>query len=1156
VSDNIRLVRQNIGAWVGTTGSGTTPPTDTNRVRLEDFGGSKTDGFDNYSALQAAISAISETSTILYIDGWYTFGSSGWTGIRIQNLDNIHIIGAGRYISGFKLLSIPSLYSPSVGYHGFLLFGQDDSDIKGLVLKDFSVNLNGIETSGIILRRCMNSIIENIEIYNSPNTFGPGYNWPSLYVTGGAHNFITQCYLHDVSSAFILGDNGSAAVGEYEGKTSFLLFVFNEIYNPWSTSAVSFSDSTFAYNKITGGPDTGTGAYGVNHAALEFACRSECKNVVFSHNVWKDIPGVGIQLSPYYITGNMHDIVIDHDQFVNIKSSGLYCFGAMRKIRIDGCTFSDCMHQSIYFGSSAMSDTTTGVPTEYSIKNNHIVCTNKLMVSENKIGISINLLDGALPDSMMYVEISGNLIKNIGLAGIFLNYNTSVSNQNARNINIFDNIIEDCFDPITNEGYGIAVSYVYFETYVSRNKIKNCGSYSIRSSARQYLTKIFDNYIDTPVSYVNDTTTEDKKNGYAQKPDMRGNFSYDSRAIPGILTTRLSTVIHSISLEDDGTLIVDCTYGNIFAVDLNRDISAVNVLNPVGYDRDGNHKIEFHFIRRSGIYYGISSIVFGDQYWLKSPLSVPSLGRVTTITFERQSAVGVMDASGNAQGFIETGRLGSDMTFQRYEGMHRIEKSLSIALTGNISSNTGFVFPKGCIPEYFISNLNVAASAESPTTNFCFGEEVYGYNDYGISDLSIDSKVNIVDLSGPVLTQDYRIWIHACDANGEKTTGHLTAGIVEFKFAYWINYSQDNTTTGPQTYTWDPGMLAAYGGYEEKTVTFTGAALFDKVFASLSTSPVDLDWVCVGQVISSNTIKIRLTNNSGTPTNLPSGNLNVYIKHPDRPGINIAEQAKRVSQFLPILTSIERYALPFISGAEVIDSNLKKKLFCTGTRWEVLASSIDFDLRNCYLRYKMDDLSGNLIDQFGNYPGIALGLGYNNNGILDKSIDFSGLNAAVDLGYHTQFASATSFTIEFCAKAKVIGSDSRDWFRRYIPGGSQIILYQASSNFSLYFGPAAASITLPLSTILSTLKFRHIVIIYNTGTVTIYVNGVAQTLTVSGVIPTSLPSNLNSLSGFTTIGYNIAIGNQGPNAYLDEFCMYTDAKSQDWVTKKYSSLFL
>lgn len=75
--------------------------------------------------------------------------------------------------------------------------------------------------------------------------------------------------------------------------------------------------------------------------------------------------------------------------------------------------------------------------------------------------------------------------------------------------------------------------------------------------------------------------------------------------------------------------------------------------------------------------------------------------------------------------------------------------------------------------------------------------------------------------------------------------------------------------------TWDPGNLAD-GASESTTISVTGAAAGEPVFASLSTL-TNASWQISGFVTSTNTITVTITNHSGGALDLGSGTLRIVL---------------------------------------------------------------------------------------------------------------------------------------------------------------------------------------------------------------------------------------------------------------------------------------
>jgi hypothetical protein len=76
------------------------------------------------------------------------------------------------------------------------------------------------------------------------------------------------------------------------------------------------------------------------------------------------------------------------------------------------------------------------------------------------------------------------------------------------------------------------------------------------------------------------------------------------------------------------------------------------------------------------------------------------------------------------------------------------------------------------------------------------------------------------------------------------------------------------------TTTWDPGSLANGATEKKSSVTVTGVAVGDPVTASLTTI-VSSDWAVQACVTATNTVEVKITNNTGGVVDLGSGTLRI-----------------------------------------------------------------------------------------------------------------------------------------------------------------------------------------------------------------------------------------------------------------------------------------
>jgi hypothetical protein len=1082
-------------------------------VRPDDFsGGIPLDSSIDCSAyILLAITYAAANKKIVLLDKVYGVGFPGWEGMR-TSLSDFTLTGTG-WKSGLKLLSIPTYKVDYPSWESVLRIGTEGIGVSNVKICNFSIDLNGIEVSAISFRHssCNNNTIENLEIYNSPNTFGLGYSWPALVLCGGSNYKVKNNYIHDVSTWGVLGDivSGSAIDGEIYN----VEFTGNHLYNFYATSAGAFSDSIIENNIFDGGTKAGHGAYGPGMASMEYNTRKAVKNIKFSKNIWRNSVS-GLQLSPYFASGSIDGFLIDGDSCEN-QFYGFYIFGGLSGLKIINCNIKNCIHSGIDMSIAALSDGSLAGPKNFELSGNVIdgigSCRGGIVVS-GPDPLTNNLITDGI--------ISNNNIKNHTDFGVYLSLNVASSYLNERFI-ICNNQI------INNGSYGIAIGTSFINCDVYFNNVHgHSGGTDIRSSALSNLNRIFFNFYDT-ISWSSTAT----------KPWMYGNQVPGNRILLGNSIIGSVTTPLNVINETTGSITPDLTTGNTFFVNFHT-VSDITINAPINYDADSTQQIVFILYGAEGVPSSIGNLLFDSEYYLPMPIMPPSPGRFLTITFNRLAGTG----------WIFAGTSEMDMRQQRYEGLINFKTELAVTL-GPTQTFIASV-AQGSIIDSISVNVETAITANSPTVAFGIGSRTFGYSDFGSAGFTMNAKINVIESAKSPLLAAYDVYVNALDINGQLSTGVFTAGKIRIKIKYRYSYTQDNMKIIDST-VWDPGVIAD-GGHEDKSTTVPGAIPGEAVVASLSIMPVYY-WTLTASVTAPNTITSRLTNNSGIAVDLPSGVLTTYL---DKPVISITPQNSNRAGFRhTVLTSAQRYLIPFESGNTILDSTIRQLCYNDGYSWKDLTGNKLFDFTNCYCRYKMDEVSGNLVDQYGNYTGVASGaLTYSQPGVLTNAIKFAGPDAGIAMGVVTQFGGASTFTIEMCINPVSLGGLAyRYWFARLKPGGFYVLLFEDPTHLTLLFdNGGSAKIALTQFVIGS---WNHMVWVFNVGVVSLYINGLLQTTTDVLPFPATVNPGLSS-GGVTTIGYDTTNAVPPMNGIVDEFALYTDAKNSDWVTKKYSSLLL
>jgi hypothetical protein len=224
----------------------------------------------------------------------------------------------------------------------------------------------------------------------------------------------------------------------------------------------------------------------------------------------------------------------------------------------------------------------------------------------------------------------------------------------------------------------------------------------------------------------------------------------------------------------------------------------------------------------------------------------------------------------------------------------------------------------------------------------------------------------------------------------------------------------------------------------------------------------------------------------------------------------------------------------------------------TGKMVNVANNKAVFTDLNMYLRYGMEDASGSISDATGSYAGTGTTVTYAQTGQIGKSIQIAGSGASkITVGNVTQMNAATKMTVTAWVNVLSLANYPNFWTRS--DGATYTVGNEFQNNGGIWFSTDAfgnnANYTGNAPSGFTMYSFTY------DGTQAtsparrrVQRNGVGMTLTESGSAPTALP-NLSA--------HNLLIGNDPSNAsslngYVDEFRMYSDVKSNNYLTTDYN----
>jgi hypothetical protein len=216
---------------------------------------------------------------------------------------------------------------------------------------------------------------------------------------------------------------------------------------------------------------------------------------------------------------------------------------------------------------------------------------------------------------------------------------------------------------------------------------------------------------------------------------------------------------------------------------------------------------------------------------------------------------------------------------------------------------------------------------------------------------------------------------------------------------------------------------------------------------------------------------------------------------------------------------------------------------------------------NGFMSYDFEESTSPFPDAAGNYSGTAASMaGYQQAGKLCAkcAASFVNTNALVNAGNTTQVNNANKLTLSVLLKQNYAST------QQYIFSKSSTYVFGAithpNGNLYVFWSDTVASGNLALAsyqTYMPLGSYHHLALAYD-GTQTgddnrlkLYVDGALMTVTHTRPVPASITSEAISFY----IG-NVADGSYPFNGSIDQFDLFTDTKSSDWVTTTYNNYFM
>jgi parallel beta-helix repeat protein len=365
--------------------------------------GAKCDGSDDSGAVQAAFNAVGSGGTVLVSCS----AGIGGSGILLQDKNNVTVAGTGGN-AGFRTLAPSGL---GAGNFGQIMFVVRNG--TNVMVRDLTIDVQKVATSGIGFDRSTNSTIQNVSVYNV------GYPAIGGILSSAGHG-----------NSFLNNTVGPIAYVQDDGGRG--MWIGNAGYDEY--------DATISNNTVSGSGWTGIATHVVNSK--------------ITNNLVYDTRGAGIKVTPppgvasvTTIQGNtargnrFHGVQIDGGAMspsstVNIvnntldanQMAGVYLMGGKYYGRISSNTITNNPSGGIYVynGSNMQVDnnqiTGNGHGLLLEVNNGYTIdglqFTSNTVDNQGAMGISVWMRGGTLQN----FAINSNSFSNNSQYGVFVEW--------------------------------------------------------------------------------------------------------------------------------------------------------------------------------------------------------------------------------------------------------------------------------------------------------------------------------------------------------------------------------------------------------------------------------------------------------------------------------------------------------------------------------------------------------------------------------------------------------------------------------------------------------------------------------------------------------------------------------------------------------------
>ena len=373
--------------------------------------GAKGDGItDDTTAIRAAISAVPNNSTVVFLSGTYLLGAAG---LDIVGKTGVTLLGAGAKIklTAVSLLVLTAFGAVSIRFSNCIRSGMRNIEIDG----------NSIATGGVALVTCTECFIDKVTAYSC------GINAIILADDGGIRNRFTDNLIHSAINTSRGMWLGNVTASEMETE----IYVSGNVVrnNPASGIVISSYGGIIEQNYLYSNAGSGIVIPGYTDVAT--------RDITVANNYCKGNLFFGIQSDVYLPTGDAglsSNVTVTGNVCINHGSGGIYAVNTRNWTIVGnvcndningGIEASDKSRRTVIQGNTCC-DTRSGAGrTQKSgirviagaASNSGAVVTGNLCQNNIEHGIFIATV---APYTLSGVSVVGNVLLDNSTSGIFI----------------------------------------------------------------------------------------------------------------------------------------------------------------------------------------------------------------------------------------------------------------------------------------------------------------------------------------------------------------------------------------------------------------------------------------------------------------------------------------------------------------------------------------------------------------------------------------------------------------------------------------------------------------------------------------------------------------------------------------------------------------